>query len=253
MKKIAIFGGSNPAGKGYQEEKSSECIYPNLLQKHGFDVENISVPGIGYRDLFIKIVKYFTLSKCDIAVIEWNSFFRHSYNFYADYNFHLNYHTINEKSDIKKLEKFCGISNRDFKTFFKVLRMIDSEYGRILDIIDFCNTIVKMAKYYKTDVVMLSSSTIWPHDIINYQNRDLYKNLSKFSRIILDFDNRDDHEIVEMITKMQQRFQTLDQTVWIDLFKGIREYQIDNAPLDEHPGPKTHQIIANRILHHISR
>ena len=44
-----------------------------------------------------------------------------------------------------------------------------------------------------------------------------------------------------------------DQRLWINLEESMRKMQIDFAPVDNiHPGPKTHQIVADKIINYLN-
>ena len=101
---------------------------------------------------------------------------------------------------------------------------------------------------------MIAGNMPWTEDLFTaYSDKsDLGSCLSDYSKELLDFDNRDDSEILSLLSQLKQRFDLLDLNNWIWVFESIPMLTVDRAPLDLHPGPKTMKIIATRIINFLN-
>jgi hypothetical protein len=77
--------------------------------------------------------------------------------------------------------------------------------------------------------------------------------LSKYTQEILDFDNRDDDEIVYFVTQLQKKFSTMDQTQWVNLFDPWLPNMIDVGFDGQHPGIKSNQWMADKITKYLEK
>ena len=76
MKTIGFVGGSVPAGVGYPEGKESASIYPNQVGSLGYNIVNLGRGGANNSEIFLSANRLILESKCNIVVVEWNSFYR---------------------------------------------------------------------------------------------------------------------------------------------------------------------------------
>jgi hypothetical protein len=80
--------------------------------------------------------------------------------------------------------------------------------------------------------------------------------LSDYTKSILDFDKRDDLEIITLFQRLQKKFLNIDQHLWVNLFDSMQHHSValgDLGPEGHHPGPRSHQIIATKVSDYITR
>ena len=80
MKTIAFFGGSIPAGVGFEQGHDSPLIYPNIFKEHGVEVKNFGLKGASNYEIFFSCLNFIATNEVDTVVVEWNDFYR--YRFY---------------------------------------------------------------------------------------------------------------------------------------------------------------------------
>jgi hypothetical protein len=93
----------------------------------------------------------------------------------------------------------------------------------------------------------------WTNDLTKPLLTDLSQSLSEYTKRILDFDYRDDQEIIQLFCSLQQKFAELNQSRWVNLFNSFYSDTIDHGPQGHHPGIKSHEIMAQKIVHYLAR
>jgi hypothetical protein len=51
--------------------------------------------------------------------------------------------------------------------------------------------------------------------------------------------------------EIKQKFSTLDQSKWVNLFDPFQTFQVDKGPEGHHPGIKSHAMMAEKISHYL--
>ena len=94
----------------------------------------------------------------------------------------------------------------------KTLTLLNGDYQNYKDLCDYCQILNELGRLHQVQVVHINGMVDWIDDS--------------------DF--------------------TIDKTRWVNLNQSMRSLQIDFAPVDNiHPGPKTHQIIAEKIINYL--
>lgn len=246
LKKVAFFGGSVPAGIGYPELKDAPELYPNLIKKLGYEIENWGRQGSNNDEIFLSCCNQLTRLDDCIVVVEWNTF--HRFRFYPAPDVEV----FISSGDIQLPEPSIHVprfSKKDLEVFRKTLFLLTHEYHSITKLIDYCAIVHHICNLKNIPVVMLNGFTPWTRDLFyTHDSADLKSKLSEFSRSVLDFDYRDDSELLELLNNLSTSFKKIDQTIWTNIFENFLTLSVDRAPLDQHPGPKTNQMIADMIV-----
>lgn len=251
MKKIAFFGGSIPAGVGYPELSESPMLYPNLFKKYNFDIENCSISGANHNEIFLNALNYIVSNSIDTIVIEWNGFFRFRFHPAPNVNFYLSAGGHNQP---EPTVHYQPIGNKDINTLLRLLVHLNHEYFSIMTLLDYCKILVSVCKDKNINLVMFNGSIPWKNDLIKIHTPgNLESELSNYTKSLINMDHRDDFEIIDLLAEIKKKFQQINPDVWAnDPFLRISDYTIDLAPLDDHPGPKTHQLIAEFIYKNLT-
>ena len=247
MKTIAFFGGSNQIGVGYPDGIASKDIYPNIIAEHGYTIKNYGIAGANLDEIFSTCLYQLTQSLPDIVLIEWNAFNRHRFHpaptvdvFFAGSGVRLP----------SSWSHCLPIPNRQLKLFQQVLMLIDGDYHRIVTLLKYCEIIQNFCKLNNIELVMLNGGILWSKDLFNEytSDSDLGLALSDSSKELLDFDNRDDNELLKLLSELREHFSQLDPEQWVFIFENFPSLMVDQAPLDNHPGPKTMKIVADQVI-----
>lgn len=247
MKTIAFFGGSNLIGAGYPDGIISKDIYPNIIASQGYDIQNYGIAGASCYEIFLTCLHQLTQSSPDIVFIEWNMLVRHRFRPSPEVSLTI---SASETTLPDSWSHCIPIPTKQLENFKKTLLLLDGDYYRMLTLLTYCEIIQDICKLKNIKLVMISSIIPWSKDLFAPYNdkSNLELCLSEYSKELLDFDNRDDSEILSLLSQLRQRFSLLDLENWVWIFESIPMLAVDSAPLDCHPGPNTMKIIATRIL-----
>jgi hypothetical protein len=253
MKTIGFAGGSSPTGAGYIGGKESIYIYPKQIEKQGFQICNYSIGGANNYEIFLASSKLISESKCDIVVIEWNNFYR--FRFYMSPETPL-YISAQEIFPPKDYAHCMPLSKSDLKSFQRLLILTNHEYYSIIQLLEYCWILESMSKLNNTKLVMVNGYTPWTPDLFNQYNTEtnLANELSVFAKELLDFDNRDDKDILKLLETLHNKFSLLDKSIWTNMFEPFYKFIVDYAPEDgQHPGPESHKHIAKIIIDNLTQ
>jgi hypothetical protein len=251
MKTIAFFGGSNLIGAGYPDGIACKDIYPNIISSQGYNVKNYGIAGASGYEIFLTCLQQLAQSSPDIVFIEWNMFARHRFQPAPDCSLSI---SAAEITFSNSWNHCIPIPNKQLENFQKTLLLLDGDYHRMLTLLSYCEIIQDICKLKNIKLVMIAGNMPWTEDLFtDYSDKsELGSCLSDYSKELLDFDNRDDSEILSLLSQLKQPFDLLDLNNWIWVFESIPMLTIDRAPLDLHPGPKTMKIIATRIINFLN-
>ena len=134
------------------------------------------------------------------------------------------------------------------KQFFKnIVLLLNHDYQNILDLVDYCNILQTVSKEYKVKHFNINGLVPWTQDLILPFGSDLAQEFSLYTKNLLDFDNRDNKELIELFGTLQNKVLTLDQTTWVNIFNSFKANTMDDGPQGHHPGPKSHRWMADQI------
>lgn len=250
MNTVAFFGGSVPAGVGYTEGKKSACIYPRLIEDQGFKIYNQSKSGSSNYEIFLRCCNFVANTNVDLIVIEWNTFNR--FWFYPKFDYEV-YISASALSISEKLQSKLDISFSELKKLQKCLLLLSNDYKSILDLLDYCIILQDYVKSKNINLVMINGNTPWTDK--TFQNphlvHDIYLETDEFTKNVLDSDDLDDTEVIYWWEKIYAKYKKINLENWVCFSEQLLSLRIDYAPLDMHPGPKSHKIFADKIMKHI--
>jgi hypothetical protein len=247
MKTIAFFGGSNLIGTGYPDGIICKDIYPNIIASQGYNIKNYGIAGGSSYEIFLTCLHQLAQLTPDIVFIEWHMLARHRFYPAPEVSLFLS------ASDTRTSDNWSHcipVPNKQLENFKKTLLLLDGDYHRMLTLLTYCEIIQDICKIKNIKLVMIAGGIPWSEDLFAPYNdkSNLGLCLGEYSKELLDFDNRDDSEILSLLSQLRQKFNLLDLEKWVWIFESIPMLTVDRAPLDYHPGPSTMKIIATRIL-----
>lgn len=245
--KICFNGCSFTEGVGFKPPDRLKSVYPWIVGNTlNCEVTNIAVAGSSNYQIFLRSADAIMSSDFDIVITQWSALNRLWLYPGPDASLFVN---DRENQEFKYRDIFLSKSQK--KYLQDVILYLNHDFKNILDLIDYCKILAALKKE-KPGVIFINGLVPWTNDLTKKPTEDLSGFLSDYTKAILDFDNRDDKEIVNFFNQLQTKFQTLDQSLWVNLFESIQKHQIDQAPLDTHPGPLTHKVIATKITKYIT-
>ena len=119
----------------------------------------------------------------------------------------------NDRSNDTYVTKKIAIDAETNTSVKKTLTLLNGDYQNYKDLCDYCQILNELGSLHQVQVVHINGMVDWIEDP--------------------DF--------------------TIDKTRWVNFDQSMRSLQIDWAPVDDiHPGPKTHQLLAEKIIKHLT-
>lgn len=247
--RVAFTGCSLTVGEGFPEDQRDQFIYNCLVSKHfDFDKVNFSQPGASNYKIFMQAGPAVVSKEFDIVFVQWPVFSRMWISPGPDIHLYLSDPKI---TDFRYRDLY--VSSSELTKFKNMVRLLNHDYQNIHDMINYCKFLDTMAKQTKTKIVYINGGLPWTDDLCNPLTDDLSSCLSAYSKNLLDFDNCNDTEIVTYFSKLQEKFKNIDQSKWVNLFDSFVENSVDLGPEGHHPGIKSHQWLANKIINHLTQ
>jgi hypothetical protein len=222
--KSIYFGGcSISQGHGFNLIKQDPEIYANIVGKYySARVLNDAEGGSSNLKIFIKAAKALIEDRADIFVIQWTAPHRHWLYPRPDQGI------------------FFGASvvQDPYKKFIEQYQSLNNDYYNLISIIDYSRILNYMA--LKTDkiIVFVNGMLNWSRDWETPYMMSLLEDLP-----------------LEIKDSYEQNFNNnlglLEERQWVQLWDCIVGMKLDQAPLDDHPGPATHEKIASQIINTI--
>lgn len=245
MTTVCWNGCSFTVGEGFDIGQREKYIYRCLVDQHfGFESALRATSGASNYKIFIESAKAVLSKKYHIVFTQWSALNRIWLYPGPDTEFFLN-----DEAHVDYSYKDLYISSSDKKKLQSQLLILNHDYHNIIDLIQYCNILESLSSQAKTKVVFINGLVPWTDDIVIPINKnDLEKSLSKYTKSILDFSHRDDHEIVKFFEHLQKEFAMLNQSLWVNLFDSMFASKIDTGPQGHHPGVKSHYGMYKKIV-----
>jgi hypothetical protein len=244
--KVCFNGCSFTVGDGFPVNHRDKFIYDRIIsKKFNFESDNIAVGGSSNYKIFMRSADAIISNKYDLVVTQWSALHRIWLHPGPDANFFVN---DTQHPDFKYRDLYLTKSQK--KTFANTLLLMNHDYQNIIDLVDYCCFLKHMAG--KTKLIFINGLLPWTKDLATPLGTDLSNSLSKYTKTILDFDNRSDSETVEFFKKLQHKFAELDSSLWINLFDSFSANSVDVGPLGHHPGPESHKWMANQLENYLT-
>jgi hypothetical protein len=241
--KVCFNGCSFTVGEGFFESQRDQYIYDRLLTKQfGFDSTNVAISGSSNHTIFMRSAGEILSNKYDLVITQWTALNRIWLSPGPDTLF-----SVNNQVFPDYRYRDLSLSASEKKTFWNTLLLMNHDYNNIMELIDYCNILSALADTTSIKVIFVNGLVPWQKDLVCPLSNDLEQCLSEYTKSILDFDHRSDSEIVEFFTKLQTKFQNLDQSKWSNLFSSFLSATTDKGPQGHHPGPISHKWMADNI------
>ena len=244
---FTFVGCSFTVGEGLELEKSDTSNYVNLVGKHySASITNLAVGGNSNYNIFITALNEILFNPPDKIFVQWSALNRLWLYPGLDTELSLS-HII--KDDYVYRNMFY--SKKELQKFTDTYHILNHDYHNILTLINYCNILTKISKN-KTQLIFINGLLPWTREILSLDTMpDFSKNLSNYTKEILEFDSRDDIELIDFFTKLNKNILELPQSKWVNMFDSMIKILIDFGTDGEHPGPKSHTLYADMIINYI--
>jgi hypothetical protein len=241
----AFVGCSVTLGEGFEPEQREGQIYSSLVAKHFmFDSDNLARKGASNHMIFLIAANAIRSQDYDMIFCQWSELNRLWLSpapdawYYATGHATEDYHSKDLVLDTKTQNQLA-----------ETILMLNHDYQNIMILIDYVNILTDLSQHYKTKIVFINGMLPWQDDLI--RNISHVDQLSKYTRDLLDADNRDDKEVLILFKQLQTNFKSMNIKQWVNPFESFQSLTVDLGPLDHHPGPKSHRVMANLIHNYL--
>jgi hypothetical protein len=244
---FTFVGCSFTVGEGLALEKSDPDNYTNLIaNRYSATVNNLAVSGNSNYNIFITAVNEILFNTPAKIFVQWSALNR--LWVYPGINTKLGLtHTI--KFDYKYRNIFY--SKKELQKFTDTYHILNHDYNNLITLINYCNILTEISKN-KTQLIFINGLLPWTSEMLSSDTMvNFSKNLSNYTKEILEFDSRDDTELLEFFTKLNIAVSSLNQSLWINMFDSMIRSSIDTGTDNIHPGPKSHALYADMIINYI--
>lgn len=245
MKKILVSGDSISYGTGFPLEKNESSIWPNQLATFlEAELTNVSIPGYDNTGIFINAMSKLLATKYDLILIQLSSLDR----VILSPNMHLrltfNYTTADILANIMSELAIPQFSKDQLLYFHKIFVELNGQYEhweRLIKIIYSIQSLVKQGH----NIRIINGLFDWSEEFFTSKH-------SLYAKKILNYDSLPDEDINIGLEKIYKQIKDIDLSIWVNPFNSFEQIAVDDAPLDNHPGSKSHKIYTNMILKNLN-
>jgi hypothetical protein len=245
---VCFNGCSFTVGEGFPVDQRELYIYDRLLEKEfKFNRTNIALGGSSNYTIFMRSVDAVLSGQYNCVVTQWSALNRIWLSPGPDSKFFVN----DANPDYRYRNIY--LAPREKRKFSDTLLLLNGDYNNIIDLIKFSKILEELAKEKNVKLVFINGLVPWGNDLITPLSNDLNKSLSTYSKDLLDFNNRDDAEIIKFFQQLQNHFTKLNQELWINLFDSFLDNIQDQGPEGHHPGIQSHKWLATETSKFLTR
>lgn len=243
--KICFNGCSFTYGEGFNEQDRETYIYDRLVCNK-LDVErvNIAIRGSSNLLIFQRSVNEIIQGNSDIIFTQWSALNR--FWFFPGPDCSLN---IKDKKNKSFSYRDIYIDQKKLDILKDLFLILNHDYQNIIDLCLYVTVLDNLGQLYNKKTYHINGLVPWKEDLIReYNHYDLNSSMSDYTKEILDFDSRNDSELISFYEKLRDEIKKINQSRWVNIFDSWQNNTLDVGPLGHHPGVKSNQWMANKIL-----
>jgi hypothetical protein len=240
-------GCSFTVGQGLELEKNDTDNYCNIVtRKYSAIVKNLGRKGNSNYCIFMDAMNEILFHSPDKIFVQWSGLSRLWLYPGPDSELYLS-HTVKQDYSYRDIY----FSQKEMQKFSDQYHLLNHDYHNILTLINYCNILAKVAQG-RTQIIFINGLLPWTNEICRTDIGDNYvDNLSKYTKELLDFDNRSDEELDSMLVSLNDNVMSLDHSLWVNLFDSFIGGRIDVGHDSKHPGPNSHNLYAKMVIKHL--
>jgi len=258
--RFTFVGCSITVGEGLVLEKNDPSNYTNIVADHyQATISNLAQGGNCNYNIFMRALKDILTNKPDKIFVQWSALNRTW--LYPEPNLDnvfMIMASITADIVAMRADNIIGLHNPIFKDKKELQKFIDQylllncDYANLLKLIEYSNILTTIAKDNNCHLVMLNGIVPWTEDIVSLSTMaDYSKQLSDYTKHIIEFTTRDDADIQQYLSKLAKEFNTLDKKLWVNMFDSFKLLGVDYGTDNTHPGPKSHALYAEMIINYL--
>lgn len=239
---ICFNGCSFTVGEGFELSVRDSYVYDRLVANElSLERTNIAEGGSSNYLIFMRSATAIMSKKYNIVVTQWSALNRLWLFPGPNTKFFVN----SEDKDYQYRDIF--ISKKEHRKLKEQLLILNHDYQNIIDVIDYCSILENLAKQNNVDCVFVNGLIPWTEDLFAYTEDFNLAELSEYAKQILEFNYRNDSEIIEFLKKLKDHFQNLNTSSWMNIFSPLNRLTVDVGLTGHHPGIESNKIFANML------
>jgi hypothetical protein len=229
--KILVAGCSISSGYGFQEEKQSPDIWPNLVATQlSSEVTNVSKTASNNYDIFLQTMHSITQDHYDLVLVQWSGLDRITLASGLDSFILINTIVPDTRSPL-----FENIPLADLRSYTQVMTTINNMWKAFVDLASMLDILSSQ----EIPVYFINGTLPWTTDFFNNSKYDI------FTQALLPIDS-DENKVRATINQIKQRLQ---QHRWVNIKQGWQYTQFDTInQADQHAGPESHKFYATQVV-----
>ena len=241
-------GCSITAGEGLLLEKDSISLYANIVsKKYSASVNNLAIKGNTNYNIFLTAVNALLFGEQDTIFVQWSGLHRIWLHPGPDTRLFLS-HTINQDYSYRGMY----FSKKELQKLSNQLHLLNHEYNEVIELINYCKIITAISNTQHTRVVFINGLVPWTGEITKFSIIDnLEHGLSEYTKELLEYTTRSDSELRLFGLNLENLILELDATLWVNQFDSFDKLLVDVGEDNMHPGTKTHQIYASKVIKYL--
>jgi hypothetical protein len=254
MRYTLFAGCSYTFGSGFLQEKSDPDLWVNILHKNVKELSethllNVARGGRSNAGIFSDAVYNLVNYDCKYAFIEWTSCPRYELELGLEMyptsqqfmpNAPTRDHNLND----------CTYSASYLESLRDRFTSLSHPHYEIKVILYYINSLVALAKITGTKIFFINGICPWDAEYFRQLYDVLPESYTKFTKNILNADNRSDDEIFLIYNKMHNEYKEhggIQTEYWLNLYQSMISQRIDRNSDGLHPGKLSNQIYANQF------
>lgn len=249
MKKFTFIGCSITKGEGLPDSEFDSANYPNIIgQVFNAEVTNLSRLGNTNYNIFIDGLNQLLFNRPDVLVIQWSGLQRHW--LYPNLDITL---TLTNRDIIREIDYLDTVfSKKELQKFCDQFLLLNHDYHNILHLLNYCKILEALARE-QTQLIFVNGLIPWTQEIQYLETLDnTAKYFSEYTKKLLSHTLLPDSDIEIFFKKIFYALNEIDKNKWINIFSSMLEFSIDAGLDKKHPGPKTHNKIAQLIINKLT-
>jgi hypothetical protein len=257
MRSVLFAGCSYTAGSGWPQDKLDPNLWVNLLHQNTklneYHMINCAQGGRSNSGIFADAVYNLTHNDCEYAFVAWTSSPRYQMQLGCEVYDTCCWFIPNSRIFDYNLNNINYTSSylENIRDRFTTLAHL---YGEILPVVSYVNSLTRLAKLTKTKIFFINGLCEWDNQYFIRLENVLPNQYTKFTKKLIDVDNRDNDEIFKIYSKIHNEYDQLggiQESHWINLYNSMWSQMIDTNPDLAHPGIKSNQLYFQQISQHI--
>ena len=249
--KILYNGCSYPYGEGLVAPEQCVC---NIVSKElNAEFVNNSIPGLDNYSIFLNTLLEISKNHYNLIFVFFTSWPR--IRFYPELERPQGYPLMIHPRSVewmRTLHSNEGLNIKNPQDLHQKLLMLNHDWHLLMEVVRYVNI---LSTY--PNVKFINSICHWDTGFFEQfktlKDKEFLPNeLTEYTQFILNVSNRDDNQVNDLFQNIMINEYTkagnIQADKWVNLYNPWKNNKIDLGTDNQHPGPKSHQWMAQQIL-----